>query len=452
MEASETKETKFSVRGVCLICNMEVNNLSNHISMKHIKNSEIKSLQEYYHKYIIRSDVRPVCLNCGKEVSFISITKGYKRVCSHKCAMNAPEIKEFIQSRAKEGLRALGVENISQLPGSRDKMKQTKLRNYGSENYTNKEKAKKTNIERYGVDHYMKTKEGQQKLEETSLKKYKTRRPSQSQEVKDKVKETVTKNGGYTWQREDLRKNFLNFMKERYGGLTFQSKELREKVRQTNIERYGTEYPTQNVEVRNKTKETNLKRYGLEYTLQNPNILMRLYGVTDINQLEWVVEKQKKNRLITLQERYQVENVSQLAWVVEKVLTTKRKKYKDGIYDFTYQKYLKQNGENILYQSDLELKFIQHCEEKGIIIQRGDAIRYTFDNKNRIYFVDFKIKENDKWRLIEIKDNYIWWKEDLKTGRALAKVIAAQEHSLNYGYLPYKILLGKDFIETEVDI
>lgn len=75
------------------------------------------------------------------------------------------------------------------------------------------------------------------------------------------------------------------------------------------------------------------------------------------------------------------------------------------------------NKEEILYQSKLELKFIDWCNLNNIIIKNGPKIQYNFRNKDRIYKVDFQIKNT----LIEIKDFHIWHKKDLESGKWKSK-------------------------------
>jgi hypothetical protein len=60
--------------------------------------------------------------------------------------------------------------------------------------------------------------------------------------------------------------------------------------------------------------------------------------------------------------------------------------------------------ECVLYQSQLEYKFISWCNNSGIIVRNGPIIPYDFDGKSRKYRVDFQIDNI----LIEIKDNHIW--------------------------------------------
>lgn len=75
------------------------------------------------------------------------------------------------------------------------------------------------------------------------------------------------------------------------------------------------------------------------------------------------------------------------------------------------------NNDTILYQSKIELKLIDWCNDNNILIQNGPNIKYNFEGKDRIYKVDFVIKKT----LIEIKDNHIWHKRDVESGKLLAK-------------------------------
>jgi hypothetical protein len=84
---------------------------------------------------------------------------------------------------------------------------------------------------------------------------------------------------------------------------------------------------------------------------------------------------------------------------------------------FNIRKTTNCNNDIILYQSNLELKFINWCNDNNIIVINGPKIPYSFENKDRIYKVDFQIKDV----LIEIKDEHIWHKNDIKSGKWQAK-------------------------------
>jgi|SaaInlStandDraft_5_1057022.scaffolds.fasta_scaffold03214_7 hypothetical protein len=70
------------------------------------------------------------------------------------------------------------------------------------------------------------------------------------------------------------------------------------------------------------------------------------------------------------------------------------------------------NNEIITYQSKLEHKFLNWCSNNNILVKNGPNIDYIYNKKNHKYKVDFMIGD----MLIEIKDNHIWHKEQVKNG------------------------------------
>lgn len=84
---------------------------------------------------------------------------------------------------------------------------------------------------------------------------------------------------------------------------------------------------------------------------------------------------------------------------------------------FNIRIYKNSNDETILYQSKLELKFIMLCNENKLLLKNGPKISYFFNNKNRTYNVDFQSKD----KLIEIKDEHIWHKKEVESGKWKAK-------------------------------
>jgi len=103
---------------------------------------------------------------------------------------------------------------------------------------------------------------------------------------------------------------------------------------------------------------------------------------------------------------------------------------------FNLKAYNNCNNEKILYQSKLELKFIKWCNENKIIVYNGPKVPYSFENKNRIYKVDFQINDI----LIEIKDNHIWHKNDIKSGKWNAKEMAVKNLILSKKYSNYFLI------------
>ncbi len=83
-------------------------------------------------------------------------------------------------------------------------------------------------------------------------------------------------------------------------------------------------------------------------------------------------------------------------------------------------------GHDIIYQSKQELDFIHWCNHHNIIVENGPLIEYRFHNGKHIYHVDFVLP--DKNIIIEIKDNHIWHKKQIESGKWKAKISAMKEH------------------------
>jgi len=71
-------------------------------------------------------------------------------------------------------------------------------------------------------------------------------------------------------------------------------------------------------------------------------------------------------------------------------------------------------GEKIVYQSTPELDLINFCNKNKILIINGPKINFFFMGKIKTYRVDFEIPKLN-W-LVEIKDDHIWHKNQIKSG------------------------------------
>jgi hypothetical protein len=92
----------------------------------------------------------------------------------------------------------------------------------------------------------------------------------------------------------------------------------------------------------------------------------------------------------------------------------------------------------------LELNFINWCNNNAIIVKNGPALPYVFQGIERKYKVDFMIKD----LLIEIKDNHIWYKNDIKSGKHEAKLKAVKE-AINKGdYKEYYLITPDIWVNT----
>ena len=101
-------------------------------------------------------------------------------------------------------------------------------------------------------------------------------------------------------------------------------------------------------------------------------------------------------------------------------------------------------NEIILYQSKLELNFINWCNNNAIIVKNGPVLPYVFQGIERKYKVDFMIKD----LLIEIKDNHIWYKNDIKSGKHEAKLKAVRTAIEKGDYKEYYLITPDIWVNT----
>lgn len=89
-------------------------------------------------------------------------------------------------------------------------------------------------------------------------------------------------------------------------------------------------------------------------------------------------------------------------------------------------------GTNIIYQSIPELNVIKISNSRNLLIENGPKIKYWFAGKEREYWLDFKI---DSLKIfLEIKQNHIWYKRELESGKWKAKSDAAKKFSADNGF------------------
>lgn len=100
----------------CEICNREFNTLAglnNHVGQLH------KPVEEYYLKFM--NPIKGTCKTCGKDTSFLNLTKGYSVYCCPACVNKDPDIKNKIRE-----IKGPAKEKFIQLK----KIKSTKIKSY----------------------------------------------------------------------------------------------------------------------------------------------------------------------------------------------------------------------------------------------------------------------------------------------------------------------------------
>ncbi len=79
-----------------------------------------------------------------------------------------------------------------------------------------------------------------------------------------------------------------------------------------------------------------------------------------------------------------------------------------------------------------------------LVINDGPKISYTFSNKQHKYVVDFYIQKINV--LIELKDNHIWHKNQIASGKWKAKIDQIKNLLITNEYSDYLLITPKNLL------
>jgi hypothetical protein len=105
--------------------------------------------------------------------------------------------------------------------------------------------------------------------------------------------------------------------------------------------------------------------------------------------------------------------------------------------------------DKVRYQSIQERRFIEWCSENKIRVTNGPKISYKFGEKIHKYSVDFQIPAFKI--LVEIKDNHIWHKQQIDSGKWGKKEEAARNWAKANGWT-YDMVFPKTLSKWKQDI
>lgn len=141
------------------------------------------------------------------------------------------------------------------------KKEQTSLERYGTtkpqQSETVKQKSRETSLRLYGGQGN-ESKSIREKQTQTMLDLYGVECFSQNEELLEKAKQTKLERYGNPWYTNTLKSQQTNI--ERHGGIGMASQTTKEKICNTKIEKYGDPYYSN----REKSKQTCLQRYGVD--------------------------------------------------------------------------------------------------------------------------------------------------------------------------------------------
>ena len=178
------------------------------------------SLSESLYRIVYKLPERHRCPICGKFTEFVNKNVQIWRIyCSWECKVKNTNLVE----RHKQGcLRKYGVENISQVPGNRDKFAKTMIERYGYPNNFGRPEVNKTLIDKYGTKNVSTLPEFKEKIKQTTLNNHGYFPVWNDPEIREKHKESnkekeyITKKKNGTLGKSQVEDNLYNILKEKY--------------------------------------------------------------------------------------------------------------------------------------------------------------------------------------------------------------------------------------------
>lgn len=98
-------------------------------------------------------------------------------------------------------------------------------------------------------------------------------------------------------------------------------------------------------------------------------------------------------------------------------------------------------GETVKYQSSIEYKFICFFNDNRIVVNNGCDVKYEYINKLHTYRIDFYLP--DYKMMIELKDDHIWHKNQVRDGIWSLKEKSAIQYCNEKG-LQFKLIFSND--------
>jgi hypothetical protein len=256
--------------------------------------------------------------------------------------------------------------------------------NHSSQSEEIKEKVRQTNIKNRGVPYPMQSEEVKEKSRQTCTKNYGVSHPMKSKEHKEKVEQTMERKYGVknSMQLKETREKAKKTWMKKYNvDNPFKATVIKERIKQTLIKKYNVDNPMKCKEIRQKAMKTLMDRIGVDHPMKSKEIQQKMrnkfkakHGVDHPMKVKEIMEKCFRNALF----------------------------YKD--YEFPSGYIQKVQGYEPFCLNDL--LYEHNINEKEIIdgYKNMPTFPYIFDHEKHDYYPDIYIPSLNL--IIEVKSNY----------------------------------------------
>lgn len=211
-------------------------------------------------------DGKEYILRNGKWIRNLDETLIIELYEKEKSVVKVAKLVKADGSVIKRILKENGKELLSHREAVTHAMSNPSIRKKLSESYYKaQEKRKTTCLRKYGVEYASQTEEFQQKVRETSKKRYNSSHFLGSEIVKHKRKKTcnIKYDVDNVSQVPFVKEKRIETIQKKYGvNYPFQSEEVKDKIKQYFQKKYGVENPSQVEEFKQKREVTMLEKYG----------------------------------------------------------------------------------------------------------------------------------------------------------------------------------------------
>jgi hypothetical protein len=332
--------------------------------------------------------IEAVCDICGnkKNISYKDYNINIKKTNIYCCCSRCANIK-----REKTNIEKYGKKYQVETNNFKIKSKQTKIKKYGDENYTNRIKYKKTCQKKYNCENVFEIEEVKIKLKKTKLERY--------------------NNENFTNREKAITTNLKKYGKKYYNN--------HEKAIKTNLEKYGVKSIFELLYHNKFHNYNNLYNFDIKnWFKNNPDEIKK-------RQIWMSSDEFKQKSKKTCNEKYGVSHPMHIDSVV----------LKNHISGYWLKKY---KETELYYRGTYEYDFLDKYYNK-IGIKNCDSLYYTFDNKKRKYYPDFFIERLNL--IVEIKSTYTY-------NRCLELNLEKKSQCIKNGF-NYIFIIDKNYTEFE---